>query len=407
MRILLIHKHHYNLGGAERYYFELAKLLKKKGHEVAYFSLKDKKNKKTRWEKYFASNVTFENLKVGNATSLFFRMLYNLEAKRKISKLLDDFKPDIVHIQNIYNHISPSILPEIKKRGVPIIYTVHDYHLVSPNVNLFHGGRVCEEDGNSFFTAVKHKCINDSFMQTFGTALVWKIQEFMNAYNRHIDVLIVPSKFMRDRLTKNGFDPRKIYLLPNFFNCNDYKKSRGSDERFVLFFGRFYEHKGIKNILEVAGKLSEVKFKIVGDGKYGKFLKKFIKKNKLKNVELKKYLVGGELRKVISDSAFVVVPSLWYENFPYSILESFAAGKSVVASRIGGIPEIVKDGKNGLLFKPSDVKDFSEKIERLWEDPLLVNKLGETAAKDVKKKYNPEDHYKKILEVYNKAINTR
>jgi glycosyltransferase involved in cell wall biosynthesis len=211
---------------------------------------------------------------------------------------------------------------------------------------------------------------------------------------------------MRNKLIEYGFNKTKILKVNNFV-LKTRKSKNKINEKFVLYFGRINEAKGIILLLDTAREMSDVMFKIAGNFE-DEFIKSIVSQRiineNIKNVEFLGFKDSGELNKLISECLFVVVPSLWYENQPYSILETFASGKTVIAGRIGGIPEIVQDGRDGLLFKPGNKDDFILKIRMLWEKPTLAKKLGQNASRVVDEKYNSEIHYKKIMTIYKNII---
>jgi len=188
MRILQVNNHHRIVGGTERYYFDLSQLLIKHGHQVAHFSMHHSDNKPSKFNKYFVSHFSFEHAKKRDNLKVFSRTLYCFESKRKINTLLDKFRPDIVHIHNIYNHISPSILPEIKKRNIPIVQTVHDYHLLGPNPSLFHSGEICEIYKQGFCKPFFHKCVGNSYLASAITSLTLYLHTMFRIYQKSIDL---------------------------------------------------------------------------------------------------------------------------------------------------------------------------------------------------------------------------
>lgn len=393
------------IGGAERYFFDLGNLLESKGHDVACFSTSAKGNQKSIWDKYFIQKLDFNKKSFKNSINKFPKIFYSFEAKQKISLLLDKFKPDIVHLQNIYYYISPSILSEITKREIPIIQTVHDYQLISPSVVMYHDGAICEiTKKTKFYKAILHKCVKCSYLATLMSVITLYFQNINNFYEKSINIFITPSVFMKQKLAEHGFDKNKIINLNNFVEISKMSLRKTFKEKYVLYFGRLCEAKGIFFLLGAAKELSNIKFKIAGnfeDESVKTKVFEIIREKKIKNVEFLGFKTESELRKTISQSLFVVVPSLWYENQPYSILESFAQGKTIVASDIGGIPEIVKNKKTGLLFSPGDSNDLAGKIRLLWNNPELAGKLGREGLKTVKNKFNPEVHYKEIMTIYN------
>lgn len=403
MRILQVNKYHYIAGGAEKYYFDLSNLLSQKGHTVAHFSMRSPENTKSKWSKYFVSNLSFNNVTVKNGWSVLTKMAYSPESRQKIGLLIDEFRPDLVHLHNIYFHISPSILLELKKRSIPVVMTLHDYNLITPNVTFFHGGKICEiSRKRKFYRTIFHRCVKNSYFASFLAASALQIHRSLRMYEGCVDAFIAPSLFMKKKMTEYGFDAGKIYHLPNFVSFQ--KKKNLHKGEYVFYFGSFYEHKGVHLLLKAAQALPEISFKIAGDGPEERNLKRLAGRLKLKNVDFLGRLDSGNLSGIIGGSAFCVIPSLWYENLPYSVLESFAKGKPVVASRIGGIPELVKDGKNGFLFEPGNVDELSEKIRFLWERPGAIMKMGNTAQRVAEDKYNSELHYDKLMKIYKEVL---
>jgi glycosyltransferase involved in cell wall biosynthesis len=396
------------IGGAERYCFDLGHLLASKGHKVAYFSTKDSDNQKSEWDKYFVKKLDFNKKSIKNSLEKFPKIFYSFEAKQKISLLLDEFKPDVVHLQNIYYYISPSILSEITKRGIPIIQTVHDYQLISPNVVMYHDGSICEiTKKNKYYKAILHKCVKRSYMATLMAIVTLYFQNLNCLYEKSINVFITPSLFMKKKLIEYGINKKRIVHINNFIDAPKFSLEKAAKEKYILYFGRICEAKGIFLLLDAARQLHGVKFKVAGNFEdeaiKSKVLER-IKKDNVTNVELLGFKNSYELKELIFQSRFVVVPSLWYENQPYSILESFASGKAVVASRIGGIPEIVHNGKDGFLFEPGDVNQFVQKIKKLLGSPALAKKLGQNAKKFVDEESSPKLHYERIMTIYNSLI---
>lgn len=407
MKILQINKFHYVEGGTEKYYLELSKLLERHNNEVAYFSMDDNKNLPSTLSKYFVSNISFREVDLKSGFKFLKRMIYSNEAVRKINKLLDQFHPDIAHIHNIYNHISPSILPEIKKRGIPIVQTVHDYHQLAPNRNLFHDGKICEvTKPDKYYKALLHRCVKGSYLATFANIITLYIHRMFGLYNNNVDYFIAPSMFVKNLLIEYGFNPKKIIYLPNFVDIDDSVTTGNSSnvQKYILYFGRFSVEKGLIFLLKVAKNLPNINFKLVGRGPQEEILRNITKKKRLRNVEFLDHRESKRLNPIISDSYFTILTSIWYENLPNSILESFILGKPVIASNIGGIPEVIENDSTGFLFETGNTEDCISKIKKLWNNPYLVKKMGENARSYVKKRFNPERHHKQLMNIYKKAI---
>ena len=413
MKVLMVNNHHKILGGAERYYFELSKLLVSKGHIVGFFSTKNQNNKPSKWQRYFIEKIDVTNNDLRNFPPTLRRMFYSFDSKKKIAAVLDDFQPDVVHIQNIYYYISPSILSEIKKRSIPVVQTVHDYQLISPSVNLFHDGKICEiTKPHNYYRAVLHKCIKNSYRASLVAVVSSYVQHVGKLYEKYVDYFIAPSTFVKDKLVEYGFPAHKIVHIPNFYQSSKISVTDGSTGenrrgQFVLYFGRLAEQKGIFDLLMSASHLRVVPFKLVGfyeNKNTEQRVLNFINEHDLKNVDVAAFQDDVRLRKILSHCAFTVVPSCWYENQPYSILESYSQKRPVIASNIGGIPEIVEHGKTGLLFTPGNTAEMTEKILQLWNNPSKTVALGKCACKYAEMKFAPDLHYQRLFRVYTKAV---
>jgi len=407
MKILQIHKYFYLRGGASRYFFEVSRLLQKNGHKIAYFSTKSPFNEKSKWSKYFIHTYSFEKISINNALNMFLQMLYSFEARRNISLLLDEFKPDVVHLHSIYHQISPSIILEIKKRGIPIVQTLHDYHVVAPNHTLFHNGKVCEiTKKNAYFKAIFHKCIKNSYWASIAETIEQYLHQFLKIYTNNVDIFITPSTFFAKKLEEYGMRGKKIHILNNFCDSSLYvpQYKRGD---YVLYFGRLSPEKGLLFLISVAAKMPYVPFKIVGEGPQKSELKRCVEMKGIKNIEFIEHKIGDELKNYISNSRFVILPSECFEIFPMSILESFALGKAVVASNIGGIPELVTNEQNGYLFNVGDSLTCVKYIDRLWKDPQLCLNFGKSARYNLETYFDKDIHLNKLRYIFGLILNQK
>jgi glycosyltransferase involved in cell wall biosynthesis len=407
MRILQVNKFHYARGGADKYYLRLGAALEKAGHEVAYFSMQHPKNETTPYAKYFVSRLSFNEGGLKDKLKTPGRMIYSLEAKRKFKKLLNDFKPDIIHIHNIYHQISPSILSVAKQAGIPVIMHVHDYKLICPNYQLFAHGEICEAcKPHKYCKCVQKKCFKDSRTKSFLAALEMFIHHsVLKIYKRNITEFITPSAFMRTKLVEWGWRLDKIKVIINPFDAELNLAPDGkvpSLENYLLYFGRLSEEKGLKILIEAAA-ITGAKLKFVGDGPQKIELDTLAKKINA-NLEFLGFKSGEELKNIILKAKAVVIPSIWLENMPLSLLEALNLGKVVVASKIGGIPEIIKDGDNGLLFIPGDIKDLARRINDLSDLDLV--KIGERARESVKN-LNEAENLRQVETLYQELLNKK
>ncbi len=405
MKILLVNNMHSESGGTETYYFNISKLLKSHNHQIGFFSTFDKKNKKTKDYIKTVKYPELNNINSKNWLNIFLNSLYSVRNKFEFSNTLDEFKPDIIHFQNIYMAISPSILHEAKKRNIPSVMTVHDYNLITPNNIFFHNGAVCWVPlQKGYLHIIFHKCVRGSFFGTFLITTILKIHRVSKIYQKNIDFFIFPSTFSKHLFEKSGLKTLDNLVLNNFAFKTKYKK--GNPGKYVLYFGQIAEHKGVESILEAAFRLPQINFVVVGEGPLTEKIKDAVKRMHLINVKAFKFRTKKDLAKIIRMSMFTVVPSIWPENQPYSIIESFSFGKPVVASNIGGINEIVNN-TNGILVTPNNIEELTHAIQRLWLDKNLRGQLGEKAKKDFLLKYSDTLHYTRLMSVYKKLINEK
>lgn len=404
MKILLVNSHHKPEGGTERYYFNLAKLLRANGHTIAFFSMKDSSNKKTVWSKYFVTNFRFGKGRHNNPIKTAFRIFFSFEAKRKMAALLDRFKPDIVHINNITYFITPSILGEIKKRKIPILMTVHDYQILSPNPILFADKKVSDTSNGDYLKVFFKKEIKHSYYASLLAVVAFYIQHIFQFYKRYVDLFICPSIFMKNKLIECGFDKKRIIYLPNFMDPQIRESMQKNAKKYALFFGRINMNKGVGLLLKLAKKNPKLYIKIIGNWDDVKLKQKISSylTTKEANIDMINYQNESSLYRYISQCEFVIVPSLWYENQPYSIMEAYAFDKAVLASKIGGIPEIVKDGVTGYLFDPDNFASLKRKASAMWKNNKLTLKLGENARSYLENNFDSNYYYLNIIAQYKK-----
>lgn len=407
MRILQVNKFHYARGGADKYYLSLGEALTKAGHEVAYFSMKHPKNEPSSFSKYFVSRISFNEGTLKDKLKTPGRMIYSLEAKAKFKKLLADFKPDVIHIHNIYHQISPSILDVAKKAGIPVVMHVHDYKLICPNYQLFSHGQICEScKPHKYCQCVKKKCFKDSRAKSSLAALEMFIHHsVLKIYERGVDTFITPSNFMKEKLVSWGRSADNIKVITNPFDPQmslEPDEKRATAEDYLLYFGRLSEEKGLKVLIEAAA-LTGVKLKFAGTGPQMPELDALAKKINT-SLEFLGFKGGEELKQIILKARAVIIPSIWLENMPLSLLEALNLGKVVIASNIGGIPEIIKDGDNGLLFKPGDVNDLAKTIKKLDNmSGSEKEKMAQNAQLSVSH-YDENSNLKQVLDIYNGLV---
>lgn len=402
MKILMVNKFHYLKGGSEKYYFDLAKLLEENGHEVAFFSMKSEKNIKTNNKEYFVEEIDLNS----NNKLKALEVIYSKKNKKKMEEVLDDFKPDIVHLNNFQRQLSASIIKSINKRNIPIVFTAHDVQAICPAIIMLDGNKnICESCMNGkYINCIKKKCIKNSGLKSILGAIEGKYYRVKKIYKKKIDYIITPSEFYKNKLIEDGIKEEKVKAIHNFIDTNEYNIET-QDDGYALYFGRLSKEKGIMNLIKAFSKIEKGKLYIAGEGEEKENIKRLINENKLNDrVKLLGFLNSNEMKEYIRKCKFVVVPSIWYENCPYSIIETLAIGKPIIGSNIAGIPELVQDNINGFTFRYDDINELSEKMEELFKNDLLVKEFGEKSKQICKELYSKEFYYSEIIKIYNDLL---
>ena len=342
MKILQINKFHYPRGGSERYVFELSKLLEDHGHEVIQFSMADDKNYYSKYSQYFIKPVDLDKFNLINIIKFF----YNYEAVKNLKKLIKDERPDIAHLHNIAHQISPAIIKVLKNHKIPIIQTLHDYKLICPNAKLYSRGLICEQcRGGRYYNCFLKKCSHNSWTKSFLAMSEAYLNNKILKYYNSVDLFIAPSQFMKNICVKFYIPENKIKLIYNFIGAETEAVEdimEKNEPAYLLYFGRLSEEKGIDVLLAALKILNnKIKLKIAGAGPDYKKCQSLIAQYKLNaQAELVGPKYGAELRQIIKQAKAIIIPSLWPENLPYSALEALALGKIIIASHMGGLPEI-------------------------------------------------------------------
>ena len=404
MRILMINKFLYPNGGSETYVLKLGEYLQREGHEVQYFGMDHEGRCVGNRVNAYTTDMDFHRGSKLSKLTYPIKTIYSSEARKKIRLVLDDFQPDVCHINNFNFQLTPSIILEIVKwrkqtgRKCKIVYTAHDSQLVCPNHMLRNPNTQtnCEKclDGH-FSHCIHEKCIHGSTAKSIiGTMEAW-FWRVVGVY-RHIDTVICCSDFMKKELSANPQLKGKLITLHNFIDEPTDNISDVVKDDYVLYFGRYSEEKGIKTLMEVCRKLPDIKFVFAGNGPLED------KINSIDNIENVGFKKGDELNTLIRNALFSVYPSEWYENCPFSILESMALGTPVLGANIGGIPELIDDKVNGELFKSGDASDLICHITELWTNH---DRISEYRRKCSASSYNNIKEYAdKLITLYNEKI---
>lgn len=410
MNILHINKFHYLRGGSESAYFGTAKILELHGHKSFFFSMHHPDNVPCETSNYFMPYVDLNTScnGIGSQLKSAGRILYSLEAKKRLSQLLDKYPVDIAHLHNIHHQLSPSILHTLKKKKIRVVMTLHDYKMVCASYSMMVNEKTCEAcSGGKYTGIIRNKCVKGSLAKSCLAMLEMYVHHKLFDIYNNVDVFISPSLFLKHKLEEMGFR-KEIRHLSNFIDPEKFKRvgpEENSSKDSVVYFGRLANGKGLWTLLEAAKNLEgEIEVKIIGDGPLRNNLEESVKREGMKNVRFLGYQKGDELYREIKKSKAVIISSMWYENNPISVLEAFALGKPVIGARIGGIPELVKEKDTGLLFEPGNSIDLREKIEMLLSDNALCSKMGSNARMFVENELNPEKHYQSLLQTYQPLV---
>lgn len=401
MKILLVNKFHWNKGGSEKYYFEIGQLLKEHGHEVAYFSMNNEKNIKTGDKEYFVDEIDLNTVSKLKALDV----IYSKTNYKKMIEAIEDFKPDVIHVNNFQRQLSASIIKAANDKKIPVVFTAHDVQAICPGITMMDNDRnVCELCMNGkYMNCVRKSCNKGSKAKSLIGALEGYYYRIKKIYNEKIAYIITPSEFYRTKFLEDGTNPKHVEAIHNFIIASDYDvKTEVGD--YALYFGRLSKEKGINNLIEAFAKCDEGKLYIAGEGPEKENIEQFIKDNKLtKRVKLLGFLNKEQMTEQVRKARFIVVPSIWYENCPYSVMETLATGKPVIGANIAGIPELVINNENGFTYKYDDVNELAEKLNILFKDEKLVKKFSKK-AKELSKQYDKEEYYKKIERIYKDVI---
>lgn len=403
IRVLLAHNYYSVTGGAEVFFHEVGRILEGEGHDVAKFCCAEEGGG-SRYAREFPEVEHYANGSFLEKIRRVPSIIYNSDARAKFEKVISDFRPDVIHCFAIYGRLTPSILDAAKSASVPIVLSCNDYKHICPNYKLFHHGQVCMDcRGGKFYNAVKNQCCHNNLAVSAVSALEAYVHEQMDIWRKNVDRFLFASHFMeeithdfwgkgrvRTDILRNPFDARKYYVTPQV---------GGS----ILYFGRLIEEKGVNVLLDAARKCPDVSVVIVGDGPERTQVEAVA--GHLPNVRFVGPAWGEDLKRHLRDARAVVVPSLWHENFPYVILQAFAAGKPVIGSRRGGIPELLQAGPHGWLFEPTRVAELAaimQQAAQLPEEEILS--MGAQAQRYVSETFSDDAIYASLKRIYGEVL---
>ena len=397
MRIVMASKFWYRRGGLERVMFDEISWLEADGDEVAHFSMTHPLNQPSPWSDYFAPYVELgsgAHLTAAERGLAAARMFYNLEAARRFRRLLADFRPDIVHVHGIHRQLSPSILFEARRAHIPVVQTLHDYHPLCASDDLLRAGReLCDPPSCTRLNTlpcVASRCVRGSTSASALSAAELWWRRWVLGYARLVDLFIAPSQYMADAVRRGGWARPPLVVVPNAVASTP--ASPPGD--YFLFSGRLAREKGIGTLIAAAQRAG-VSLKVAGEGPLRDGIG-----SAPTGVEFLGRVSGDEVQRLLHGCRAAVVPSEWPENAPMAVLEAMAASRAVVASSVGGIPELIVDGREGLLVPPGDVAALAGALEDLSAHRKLAERLGRAGRQRQELRFAPAAHVRAVRQAY-------
>lgn len=405
MKVLLINNTFGNFGGgSEKVTYDTGKILREKGIEVFFFSSNKKPYYEENYEYSHFFPKDFKKFQMINPLKIF----YNFEAEKNLSNFIKIIKPDIVHINCIQHNLTASVLSSCKKNKTPVVMTFHDSHFACPAATLTKGENgYCKNmeciNGN-IFSCIKNKCFNNNLLKSSIAGFEFLFRKTMNYYEIQ-DAFICPSNYLYNIAVKSGIKKDKLFVAANFVNREYFDiQPSYSSQNYFLYVGRLVKEKGLDYLLWAFKDLPEIKLKIVGDGNYKSNLENLSKDLNLSNVEFLGFKKGIELENEYKNATAVLLCSICSENSPLTLLESFAWGKPVIASNIGGIPEIAINDYNGFVVPPCNSTEITQAVHKLHDNKKLALSMGINARKTLEEKYNSEVYFNKLKNIYKSVL---
>jgi len=414
MKIILAHKYFFRGGGTATYLFALREQLHQMGHETIPFTVAFERTAVDENSEYYVSppaGPEQDHLKDMTMTpwlalKLLARSTWSVEAYYKARALAEATKPDIAYVHNLYTYMSPSPIAAFRDAGVPVVMRVSDYNMVCPGLKVMRDGRACFDClDQGYLRALVNRCHNGSLSSTLARVLAMSAHDVVGVYDR-IDLFISPSRFMADVLVRAGCDPRRIRHVPSFYPGRNGRTNRPAGGQHILYFGRLSPVKGVTTLLQAYARLDSPPPLVIAGADtvgYGAHLTAITEQLGVAGVRFVGFQGPRELARLIDRSLFTVVPSEWPDNAPMTVLESFAHGKPVIASRVGGVPEQVTPDC-GLLFEPGDADELADAMTSLLGDDSLRNRMGAHARIRLREHFAPERHCSELLRHFRRLV---
>lgn len=391
MKVLLVHNFYQNFGGEDASALAEEHLLEAHGDRVIVYA---------RHNREIATYTWMDKL-LGPA-----RAVDCTQTRDEVARIARDARPDVAYIHNFFPLISPSIYQILHQHGIPIVQFVHDFRFFCPNGLFFTGGAICERcKTGAFFNAVRHRCYRDSYLASFFAASIVASARRNHLYD-FVSLFVCPTEFSRQKMIEGGIPAEKIRTKPHFVDATRVSPKFEPGD-YVLYLGRLSSEKGLSTLVRALAQENQVPVKIAGAGPMEGELRSILHDEGIRHIQLVGFKSGDEKWEILRNSAFVVIPSEWYETFCLSAVEAHAAGKPVIASRIGALPLVVKDGESGLLFEPKNAADLRQGVRKLFGQRSEIERMGRYGRALVNTKYTPEHSYNCLSAIFSEALAAR
>ena len=402
MKILALSSFFHARGGDMTYANGLSALLREAGDEVIPFAMRHPDNDPSPWESRFPSWVDpWGAAGLQAQLRLLPRLIWSFEAATALKGVIRDTAPDLAHIHHVHRHLTPSVLTPLNAAGVPVLWTVHDAELVCPAGTLYSQGAPCERClGGDLSHAVARRCKADALLPSVAVALEKRVHAALKVHDR-VTAFLCPSRFMADVLLRAGLPSKKVFHIPNFLDPSGVVLGATPGEGW-LYAGRLAPEKGVDTLLEAAARLPGATLTVCGSGPLEGRLRAAAES--MPQIRLLGQVPRARLAALIAEARVVAVPSRWPENYPYAVLEAQAAGRAVVASRVGGIPEQIRSGVDGVLVPAGDPDALAGAVSALLADPDRAAALGAAGRARVLEAAAPAAHLQQLRSLYAAAM---
>lgn len=406
MRVLHVNKFLYRRGGAEGYMFDLASLQRSRGDEVAQFGMSHPENEPMPYARFFPSQVEFDPAPRGVAGKArgVGRMLWSTSARRGVEAVLDDFRPDVVHLHNVYHQLSPSVLAPLRRRGIGALMTLHDYKLACPTYQFLDHGAPCEAClTHRFWEPIRRRCNGGSLAASAANAVELSLHTLGRAY-APVGVFACPSRFLEAKMRQGRVFPDRLRWIPNFVDVAGVTPASEPGNGRVVFAGRLADEKGVDTLVEAVAATPGLLVDLAGDGPARPALEsQAAALGAGDRITFHGRLPLEGVHDLLRASSVGVCPSRWYENQPLAVLESFACGRPVVGTGLGGIPELIEPGVDGAIVPPNDPRALGAALRELATDPGRAHAMGATARAKAERIFSSDLHLERLDALYAEA----